>query len=265
MSIQHLQTTLNLYDNQGLTSLIQSRGIIDITVKIAPRLKKSWRITFPRPPHPAQLTIPAFLDRAPMDIKHSLIEWAQLQISRSRNRRLSSNAQRKKQEIEARIWHYMEKKGHASAQRSISTTRIPFVTAGTRYDLREVFDELNNTYFGNRLTSLIRWGRYGSRTSYHTSMRNDNNDAVNVITIAGVYDHPSVPDFAIYGIVHHEMCHIACPPYTKNGTRRIHTPEFRRVEKKYFCHEKWYRWEQTHLPGVIRKMKKQIRKKRRRR
>jgi hypothetical protein len=255
------QTVLDLRTTQDFASLLHTRGITGIDVRVNPRLRKSWRVMLNRTRSRATLVIPRFLLDAPDPIKHCLIDWACLYL-RAPGRRRTPVPRGTKRQLESRIWEYLEHTGHAGAQRSLGDTRIPFTSHGRRYDLRSIFDELNTAYFDDALQALLRWGRYASTTSYHTVMCDTHHRGRNVITIAGVYDHPAVPPFAIRGILHHEMCHIAAPPYTKNGIRRIHTRAFKALEKKYIFHDAWRSWEQRHLHTLVARMKKAHTKKR---
>jgi hypothetical protein len=76
---------------------------------------------------------------------------------------------------------------------------------------------------------------------------------VNLITIAGVYDLPTVPRFAIEAILHHEMLHIAIPPVRGTGRSVIHGSAFKTAEKKFEHYLKWRAWEKTDLPLITQR------------
>ena len=80
-----------------------------------------------------------------------------------------------------------------------------------------------------------------------------------VITIAGIYDHPEVPLFAIEGILYHEMLHEAIPPYSRNGRRVIHGPEFNNAERAFPGFVRWREWEKTELHRLVRKFRQKSR------
>ncbi|NLE01045.1 MAG: hypothetical protein GX640_14350, partial [Fibrobacter sp.] len=77
-----------------------------------------------------------------------------------------------------------------------------------------------------------------------------------LITIAGVYNHPDVPLFAIEAVMYHEMLHIAVPPFKKNGRFVIHGPEFKARERQYASYEKWHEWERSSLRKLARTLKR---------
>ncbi|MES2154287.1 MAG: hypothetical protein V4510_04050 [bacterium] len=54
------------------------------------------------------------------------------------------------------------------------------------------------------------------------------------VVISQVLDDPRVPEFVLDYVLYHELLHIIHPVRMGSGTkRRVHTPEFRRAEKKY--------------------------------
>ena len=74
-----------------------------------------------------------------------------------------------------------------------------------------------------------------------------------MITIAGIYNDPTVPRFAIESIMFHEMLHIAIPPFQKNGRNVIHGSAFRQAEKTFPHYHTWRQWCAEQLPEIVRK------------
>ena len=109
---------------------------------------------------------------------------------------------------------------------------------GEIYDLREVFDLMNEQYFGGRI-ARPKLGWSASKT-YRVLGQHDSTHEM--IIISKSLDDPSVPSYVVDYIVFHEMLHIAHPTKVVNGRRLNHTPAFRRDEKKfrhYIAAEKW--------------------------
>jgi hypothetical protein len=123
---------------------------------------------------------------------------------------------------------------------------------GQYYDLRVLFDELNAEFFGGGLDSFVKWGAAGSVTSYQTFRTDRDGNRRSVITIAGVYDSPRVPLYAVKGVLLHEMLHIAFPPSKVNGRNRIHGPEFSAAERRSPYFAPWRAWERANLPALAR-------------
>jgi hypothetical protein len=110
-----------------------------------------------------------------------------------------------------------------------------------------VFDHINARYYDSSLRSYVRWGERASITSYQTARDAPDGSRYNLITIAGAYNHPSVPRYAIEGIMYHEMLHIAIPPVVSGGRRTVHGREFRRAERRFEHFREWCSWQRTHL------------------
>ncbi len=118
---------------------------------------------------------------------------------------------------------------------------------GHCWDLKVLFDGLNHTYFQGRLEAVLRWSPKWGGLSTHQSLRTPTGH-VHLITIARAYDAAEVPQFAVEGVLFHEMCHIAHPPRQGGGAKRvIHHKEFREAERKYVQWTQWRDWERKHL------------------
>jgi len=57
--------------------------------------------------------------------------------------------------------------------------------------------------------------------------------AHNAIVISRVFDHPSVPRYAVEYIVYHEMLHLKHPIKLRGSRRCVHSAEFQ-VEERLF-------------------------------
>ena len=253
--------SLPLFDPPTFENLLQGRRAYGkLSIIPSRRLKRGWQVKILPLTGKRQLFIPLFLTQAPEDIKHCLIDWALLPCRPVRTRKKAARMLRSL--LEKKIWNYIESLPNAPHR----ITRFDpghfshnTNSTGNVYNLQEVFNAVNRTCFNGSLTALVRWGRAGSKTSYHTTSADVNGHRFNLITIAGAYNHPGVPRFAIEGIMHHEMMHIAVPPYKRNGRTVIHGKEFKNEEKKFNGHREWRTWEREKLPALARQSGKKHR------
>ncbi len=100
---------------------------------------------------------------------------------------------------------------------------------GRFFDLEEIYENLNQKYFKNRLERpRLTWSARRSRRRlgyYHPE-----SDA---ITISRSLDDKATHPLLIEYILYHEMLHKALGIRESNGRRYAHTREFRIAEKKY--------------------------------
>jgi hypothetical protein len=240
------QLELPLFSPMSFDALIQKTGAKGLTVVLNNRLKRGWSVKINSFSAKRTLTIPRYFEDAPETIKTALIEWAHLPVSR-RRKKTSPVFQRKKQ-LERAVWEYVEQSGNKADKVRLANPNT-FSTQGRVYDLREVFDALNATYFSGKLSSYIRWNKSNWR-SYQTFFVDKSKTRLSLISVAQTYNKIGVPRFAIEGIVYHEMLHIAIPPYKRGGKNVIHGPEFRKTERGFPHFNAWRRWEKEHLKSI---------------
>jgi predicted SprT family Zn-dependent metalloprotease len=247
-----VQLSLPLFDPPTFDELLQRRDAAHTLSIIANRrLKRGWRVTTLPFSGKRQLTIPSYLIDAPEEVKNLLIDWAL--FSCRLKSRFNRNVREHRSFLERSIWRYIDSLPDVPRPRSrFNPCSFSGKTFGRRYDLREIFDSVNRVYFNKSLTALVRWGRSGSKTSYHTVKNGANGQRFNLIIIADVYNNPEAPRFAIEGIMHHEMLHIAVPPYKKNGRSVMHGKEFKNSEVKFAGFKEWRQWERQILPALLR-------------
>ena len=125
-------------------------------------------------------------------------------------------------------------------------------TEGRFYDLRELFDTLNATYFDGRVSSTISWGRRGTRRVVRRRILGSFNSQTNMIRISTVLDRRNIPRFFIRYIIYHEMLHSIMKEENKNGRRLIHSPEFRHRERLFREYQEAIVWEKKHFTGDSR-------------
>jgi hypothetical protein len=238
------QLSLELFPPPSFETIISSRRIAGLSVKIGKRLRRGWYVKMNMHSNTRCLVVPFGLENAPAEVKTAVIDWALLlDNSRRRNR-----CPAKKKELERLIFRFMESSGMA-APRGSRFHPASFATAGRLYDLAEVFHTLNTAYFNGELASYVRWGKNPLR-SYQSVKYAKNGNRFNLITIGRMYDRSDVPRHAVEGIMFHEMLHIAVPP-AKSATRNIiHGAEFKRRERLFPYHAQWLAWEKTALQHI---------------
>lgn len=117
------------------------------------------------------------------------------------------------------------------------------IVQGKYYNLEEIYDTVESTYFKKPLKLKITW--YGKETAslrssitlgqYHSLMK--------LIKMHRVLDTPKIPRFILEFIVYHEMLHDICDPFVDHkGNSIVHTPAFKAKEKEFERFDEVERW-----------------------
>jgi len=100
---------------------------------------------------------------------------------------------------------------------------------GEIYDLDEVFEDLNFTYFdGVMARPQLGWSPRFSRTTlghYDASH--------NTIVLSRILDSPQAPRLIVSFVMFHEMLHLKYPTEHRGTRRCVHTKHFKNAEKKF--------------------------------
>ncbi len=100
---------------------------------------------------------------------------------------------------------------------------------GRMYDLDAIFDDLNQRFFyGLMGRPRMSWSRSKTRR-----ILGHYDPAHNAIIISRIFDHPSVPRYAVEYILYHEMLHLKHPVRLRGSRRCVHSAEFRAEEKLF--------------------------------
>ena len=129
---------------------------------------------------------------------------------------------------------------HETKLRTPSARYTPY---GTYYNLEDIFDGLNQTYFDGRLKKpLIGWSLNPSyrRLGFYTQEKN-------LLVISRIFDSRKVPVEVVEYMMYHEMLHIAIPVTEKNGRRKIHPPQFLQREKIFPGYGRIQKWLMKNL------------------
>jgi hypothetical protein len=239
-----MQTILPIADRVSFAQILCEFKDLDICIFTSGRMKRTWRIE--REKNKYSLIIPkSFLD-ASADMKRALLMWAQLLIKNKLNRKNADVSVKKQiKNYENEIYAFLKEELGLDDKRTIVSPQTKFrYTDGHKFDLSDIFGKLNNKYFNGEIHCFLRWGKAGSRTSYHTVCNDENGKPFDLITIAGMYNLPTIPDFAIESVMYHEMLHIAYPPKISGTHRDVHHKQFRQKERQFPHYEKWKLWQE---------------------
>jgi hypothetical protein len=125
--------------------------------------------------------------------------------------------------------------------------------AGEHHDLRDIYDDLNATYFGGDIDARICWGTAGAaKKRGRTSIKLGSYTAQGrLIRIHPRLDQHFVPRYFVAFVVFHEMLHHAMPATRVAGRRMLHPPEFRRRERTYRQYDRAVAWEEQNLDRLL--------------
>ena len=125
---------------------------------------------------------------------------------------------------------------------------------GKYFDLRAIFERLNQRYFRGRLRGYkVMWGRRRKHRPKNYFTFGTIQEEDRVIRINPLLDQPFVPLWFLQYVLYHEMLHSVVPDeVASRGRRRIHTDEFNRRERMFRSYERARRWEEENLARFLR-------------
>ncbi len=137
------QLSLPLFEHPSFEDILQDRNLSGrISVIVNPRLKRGWQVRISPLSGRRRVTIPVYLENAPLEVKNALLDWALLPC-RPR-RRNKAEVRRQRSVLEKTVWEYVNTLPDAPKQKSrFNPASFPVDVKGRKYDLREVFDSVN--------------------------------------------------------------------------------------------------------------------------
>jgi hypothetical protein len=127
------------------------------------------------------------------------------------------------------------------------------LTRGDHFDLRDIFDGINQAYFSDGVTATIGWGRMPSSRRRRSIRFGGFFPRENLIRIHPLLDQAFVPFFFVRYIVFHEMLHALVEmEEPKPGRRRIHCGAFKGRERSYPDYARAVAWENN--PSNLRRL-----------
>ena len=125
-------------------------------------------------------------------------------------------------------------------------------TAGELHDLRAIYDDLNERYFGGSIDAAITWGaRLGHPKRRNSIKMGSYSVEDRLIRIHRSLDRAFVPRFFVAWIVFHEMLHQVHDIRVKNGRREFHSKEFMADEAQFAQYDEAKDWERRHLDAIL--------------
>jgi hypothetical protein len=131
---------------------------------------------------------------------------------------------------------------------------LPLQHEGRCFDLRAIFDELNEKHFGGRLRNYkVMWGRRRKQRPKEYFVFGTIQEEDRVIRINPSLDQPFVPRWFLKYILYHEMLHSVVPDEPAGRQRRrVHTAEFDRRERQFPGYRRARRWEEENHARFLR-------------
>lgn len=116
---------------------------------------------------------------------------------------------------------------------------------GERYDLQQIYTNLNQTYFNNQLNLKITWFGSAKRKARRYRKLGLYCFRGKLIKIHRLLDQAHFPPYFISYVVYHEMLHSVCPPIkARRGRYQIHHDHFKKKEQEFADYAQAKRWEE---------------------
>lgn len=97
------------------------------------------------------------------------------------------------------------------------------------FDLEKLFDRVNRTCFGGQLAApKMKWSARSSK-----SVMGKYNYTTDTLTINRLLNREDTPVYVIEFLIYHELLHKALGYQVINNRRRVHTPNFRKLERAF--------------------------------
>jgi predicted metal-dependent hydrolase len=123
--------------------------------------------------------------------------------------------------------------------------RVTERTSGKYHDLRELYREINEEYFGGMIDAAITWGAQRPRFAVRKRTFGSYSERSNTIRINPVLDKKTVPRYYVAFVVYHEMLHASTGILRQGKRRSIHSRQFRSRERLFKDYERAVAWERT--------------------
>jgi len=122
---------------------------------------------------------------------------------------------------------------------------------GLHFNLKEIFDQVNQEYFANKLDCQITWGARRLVRRQNSIKLASYSDRTKIIRINPVLDRSYVPKYVVTGIIYHEMLHHYLGVESRNGRKMAHTKRFRQFEKRFRHYHNLQAWKEKNLHRLL--------------
>lgn len=126
------------------------------------------------------------------------------------------------------------------------------VSLGRCFDLKEIFDRINQAQFSGGIQANIGWGRMPQKRRRHSIRLGVYDHQLKEIRIHPLLDRPEIPKFFVEFIVFHEMLHQLFPSEAPGERKVHHSKSFRAREKQFPLYEAAILWEKANLKMLLR-------------
>jgi hypothetical protein len=115
---------------------------------------------------------------------------------------------------------------------------LKYKAQGEVYNLEYIFEDINRSYFQNHLKKpILGWSLNKSYTRLGFYAEDKN-----LLVISRILDAASVPLKVVEYMMYHEMLHIAIRTKILNGRRRVHPPEFKKLDRAFPNYAEIQKW-----------------------
>jgi hypothetical protein len=150
------------------------------------------------------------------------------------------------------LGEYIEQNKHIIKQQPRRPRQVTIRTAGRHFDLKAIYDRLNDEYFGGKIEARITWGpALKTRRRRHSIKMGSFSVEDRIIRIHPSLDQPGVPPYFVAWIVFHEMLHGKHEVTRVGGRRCFHTKEFLAEEKTFAHYQRAYAWEKRNIERLL--------------
>ncbi len=122
---------------------------------------------------------------------------------------------------------------------------------GLYFNLKEIFDQVNQEYFANKVDCQITWGARRLVRRQNSIKLASYSDRTKIIRINPVLDRSYVPKYVVTGIIYHEMLHHYLGVESRNGRKMAHTKRFRQFEERFRHYHNLQAWKEKNLHRLL--------------
>lgn len=231
-----MQLELDWRDGDTLRSELEQHSGMKIRLTITDNSSSIMTFKSPEGAKPADLRIHRMFLTANAKVLRALATW----LTKRRPHRSASV-----------LDDFIRQNEHMIRQPERRNVRVK--TRGRHFDLQAIYDELNREHFDGTVDTRITWGRVPGARKRRSIRFGSYTPEDNLIRIHPFLDRDFVPEFFTRYIVYHEMLHAFVGiGETPAGRRRIHSPEFKRLERAYPDYARSVAWHDN--PKLLRRL-----------
>jgi len=128
----------------------------------------------------------------------------------------------------------------------------PLYSKGSFYDLDQMYEEVNQEYFDQKLDLKITWFGSAKRAAFRVRRLGLYDQRQQLIKIHRLLDNALFPSFFVSYVIYHEMLHHVCPPvHGKRGRRKVHHAAFYQRERQFRDYALARKWEKENLHRIL--------------